>query len=55
MDGHYPVGMLSPPCPINCSGGCPNCAPEEHTGQDVMLFLLDHFTFIPKEDVSSAS
>lgn len=31
-----------PLCPINCSGGCPVCAPDEHTGKNVMDFLFKY-------------
>lgn len=26
-------------CPINCSGGCPGCAPDEHREECVSLWF----------------
>lgn len=28
------------PCRINCSGGCPICAPDEHSGICVYNYIL---------------
>lgn len=36
------------PCPTNCSGGCPVCAPDEHTGLEVYQYILKHLLLVDR-------